>query len=43
MEDTDDEVEFRPPRPRPDGRRYDVCGVNGPGEREFRFGGGVPR
>lgn len=43
MDDTDDEVEFRPPRPRPAGRRYEACGVSGPGEREVRFGGGVPR
>ena len=39
IEDTEEEVLFRPPSPRTDDRRYEECGVNGCGDIEFLFGG----
>lgn len=41
IDETDEEVLFRPPNPRPDERRYEECGVWGCGDRDVRLGGGV--
>jgi len=43
IDDTDDDVEFRPFRPLPEARRYDERGVCGCGDSEFLLGGGVVR